>query len=60
MGTPGGQPPHGHVIDELLDTIRVVHEGKKRIPPDIAAELADHATDDALTEREIDFLRKRF
>src|SRR6202142_3425937 len=47
----------GHVPEELLDTIRAVHAGKKRIPPDIAAELADHATDDALTEREIDVLR---
>jgi DNA-binding NarL/FixJ family response regulator len=47
----------GHVLDELLDTIRAVHAGKKRIPPDVAAELADHAIDDALTEREIDVLR---
>jgi len=47
----------GHVLDELLDTIRAVHTGKKRIPPDVAAELADHATDDALTGREIDVLR---
>ena len=46
-----------HVLDELLGTIRAVHAGKKRIPPDVAAELADHATDDALTEREIDVLR---
>jgi len=47
----------GHVLDELLDTIRAVHAGKKRIPPDVAAELADHAIDDALTEREIDVLK---
>ena len=47
----------GHVLDELLDAIRAVHAGKKRIPPDVAAELADHATDDALTEREIDVLK---
>lgn len=47
----------GHVLDELLDAIRAVHAGKKRIPPDVAAELADHATDDALTEREVDVLR---
>jgi DNA-binding NarL/FixJ family response regulator len=47
----------GHVLDELLDTIRAVHAGKKRIPPDVAAELADHATDDALTEREVEVLR---
>ena len=47
----------GHVHKELLDTIRAVHAGQKRIPPEIAAELADHATDDPLTEREIDVLR---
>jgi DNA-binding NarL/FixJ family response regulator len=47
----------GHVLDELLEAIRAVHAGKKRIPLDVAAELADHATDDALTEREIDVLR---
>lgn len=47
----------GHVHKELLDAIRAVHAGQKRIPPEIAAELADHATDDALTEREIDVLK---
>src|SRR5258707_4741791 len=47
----------GHVHRELLDTIRTVHAGKKRIPPEIAAELADHAADDELTSREIDVLR---
>src|ERR1700745_3387683 len=47
----------GHVHKELLETIRAVHAGQKRIPPDIAAELADHATDDEITEREIDVLR---
>lgn len=46
-----------HMLDELLDTIRAVNAGKKRIPADVAAELADHATDDALTEREIDVLK---
>ena len=47
----------GHVHKELLDTVRAVHAGQKRIPPDVAAELAHHATDDALTEREIEVLR---
>jgi DNA-binding NarL/FixJ family response regulator len=42
---------------ELLDTIRSVHAGHKRIPPEIAAELADHAADDQLTPREIEVLR---
>ena len=47
----------GHVHKELLETIRAVHAGQKRIPPDIAAELAEHAMDDELTEREIDVLK---
>ena len=47
----------GHVHRELLETIRAVHAGQKRIPPDIAAELAEHAADDALSAREIDVLR---
>lgn len=47
----------GHVHRELLETIRVVYAGQKRIPPDIAAELAEHATDDELTSREIEVLR---
>jgi DNA-binding NarL/FixJ family response regulator len=34
-----------------------VHSGKKRIPPEVAAELADHAAEDNLTSREIDVLR---
>ena len=47
----------GHVHRELLETVRAVHAGQKRIPPDIAAQLAEHATDDALSSREIDVLR---
>jgi DNA-binding NarL/FixJ family response regulator len=43
---------------ELLDTIRIVHAGGRRIPPEIAAELAEHVIDDALTDREVDVLRK--
>src|SRR5713226_4532699 len=34
----------GHVHKELLETIRAVYAGKKRIPAEVAAELADHAT----------------
>jgi DNA-binding NarL/FixJ family response regulator len=41
---------------ELLETIHAVSEGRKRIPPEIAAELAEHATDDQLSEREIEVL----
>jgi DNA-binding NarL/FixJ family response regulator len=47
----------GHVHRELLDTIRAVHAGQKRIPPEVASELAQHAGDDGLTPREIDVLR---
>lgn len=47
----------GHVHRELLETIRAVYAGQKRIPPEIAAELAQHVADDDLTPREIDVLR---
>jgi len=47
----------GHVHRELLDTIRAVHAGQKRIPPEVASELAQHAGDEGLTLREIDVLR---
>ena len=47
----------GHVRRELLDTIRAVHAGQKRIPPEVAAELAEHYTEDELSSREIDVLR---
>jgi DNA-binding NarL/FixJ family response regulator len=47
----------GHVRRELLDTIRAVHAGQKRIPPEVAAELAEHAVEDELSPREIDVLR---
>lgn len=46
------------VRKELIDTIRTVHSGKKRIPSEIAIELAEHHSDDALTEREIEVLRE--
>ena len=42
---------------ELLETIRLVHLGKKRIPAEIATEIAEHAGDDALTLRELEVLR---
>lgn len=47
----------GHVHKELLDTIRAVHAGQKRIPPEVASQLAEHAMDDQLTAREMDVLR---
>src|SRR6202050_3082663 len=47
----------GLLRKELLETIRAVHAGQKRLPPEIAAEIAEHATHDRLTPREIDVLR---
>jgi len=43
---------------ELLEVIRQVHAGKKRIPPEIAAQIAEHISDEALTEREVEVLRE--
>jgi DNA-binding NarL/FixJ family response regulator len=42
---------------ELLDTIRAVHAGKKTMSPEASSELAEHATDDALTPAEVEVLR---
>ena len=42
---------------ELTDTIRRVHAGYRRIPPEIAAIMAEHAGDDSLTARELDVLQ---
>ena len=46
------------VRKELIDTIRTVHAGKKRIPAEIAIDMAEHHSDDALTDREIEVLRE--
>jgi DNA-binding NarL/FixJ family response regulator len=43
---------------ELLDVIRQVHDGKKRIPPEIASQLVEHMSDEVLTEREVEVLRE--
>jgi DNA-binding NarL/FixJ family response regulator len=45
------------VRKELLETIRAVHAGKRRVPAEIATEIAEHVADDELTEREIEVLR---
>lgn len=42
---------------ELIDTIRSVHAGMKRVPPDIAAMMAEYAGEDTLSDREIEILR---
>lgn len=46
------------VRKELLETIRAVHAGKRRVPPEIATQIAEHVADDALTQREIEVLRR--
>jgi DNA-binding NarL/FixJ family response regulator len=42
---------------ELLEAIRTVHAGRKRIPPEIASHIAEHASDTTLTRREIEVLQ---
>jgi DNA-binding NarL/FixJ family response regulator len=42
---------------ELVEVIRQVHAGKKRVPPEIAARLAEHMSDEDLTPRELEVLR---
>ena len=42
---------------DLVDVIRQVHAGKKRVPAEVASHLAEHLSDEALTAREIDVLR---
>jgi DNA-binding NarL/FixJ family response regulator len=44
--------------NELVQVIRHVHAGKKRVPPEVAAHLAEHMSDEDLTAREIDVLRR--
>jgi DNA-binding NarL/FixJ family response regulator len=45
------------VRTEILNTIRAVHKGERRVQPDVAAEIANHTADAALTTREIEVLR---
>jgi DNA-binding NarL/FixJ family response regulator len=43
--------------DKLIEVIRQVHAGRKQIPSQIAAVLAEHLTDESLTDREVDVLK---
>jgi DNA-binding NarL/FixJ family response regulator len=43
---------------ELMDIIRSVHSGKRKIPAEIAAHLAEHYSDESLTEREVEVLQQ--
>jgi DNA-binding NarL/FixJ family response regulator len=47
----------GELRKELLETIRAVHAGRRRLSSEIAAGIAEHAADGALTPREIGVLR---
>jgi len=47
----------GSLRNQLLETIRAVHAGQKRVSSEVAAEVVEHSTDDALTPREVDVLR---
>jgi DNA-binding NarL/FixJ family response regulator len=47
----------GQVNRDLPEVIRAVHAGQKRIPPEIAIELAEHTAEDDLSAREIEVLR---
>jgi DNA-binding NarL/FixJ family response regulator len=46
------------VRKELIETIRVVHSGKRRVLPEVATGIAEHVADDALSEREVEVLRR--
>jgi DNA-binding NarL/FixJ family response regulator len=46
------------VKDELAETIRVVHSGRRRVLPEIAAEIAEHLSDEHLSNRELDILSR--
>ncbi len=47
----------GMIRKELLDTIRAVHSGHKRVHSDVATQIANHMGDDVLSEREVQVLR---
>ncbi|HXB71089.1 MAG TPA: response regulator transcription factor [Candidatus Acidoferrales bacterium] len=54
---------HGYLLKntprkELLDAIRKVHSGKKSVPPEVAAQLAEHFSAERLTDREVEVLRQ--
>jgi DNA-binding NarL/FixJ family response regulator len=43
--------------DQMVETVRQVHSGRKRVHPEIASHLAEHLSDEPLTNRELDVLR---
>lgn len=44
--------------NEIVDVIRQIRAGKKRVPPEVPAQLAEHMGDEQLTARELDVLRR--
>ena len=48
----------GSLRNELLETIRAVHAGHRRVSSEVATEIAEHSADEALTPREVDVLRR--
>jgi DNA-binding NarL/FixJ family response regulator len=53
---------HGYLLKntprkELLESIRKVHSGRKSVPAEVAAQLAEHFSAEPLTDREVDVLR---
>jgi DNA-binding NarL/FixJ family response regulator len=44
--------------EELITTIRTIHAGRRCIPAEIAADIAEHVVDDSLTDREVEILRR--
>lgn len=43
---------------ELIDTIRIVHAGGRRVPAQVASEIAEHVASDSLSARELEVLRQ--
>jgi len=43
---------------EIVQAIRQVHAGKKRVPPEVASQLAEHMASESLTAREVDVLKQ--
>jgi DNA-binding NarL/FixJ family response regulator len=43
--------------EQMVETIRQVHKGKKHVAPEIASQLVEHLADEPLTSREVDVLR---
>jgi DNA-binding NarL/FixJ family response regulator len=43
--------------DELLSVVRTVHSGRRHIPPEVAARLAEHLGEEDLTTRELEVLQ---